>query len=102
MILLLCLRVNLSKSNFTNFRSINIFLEIQNTNEKGLHGKKVTACAAMGIHGFIGPFPFEIDRATATINSAIVMLLFLVAFGDLWERCLSKPFVKISGSSKIW
>ena len=86
-----------------NFCSINIFLEIQKpceVYEKGLHDKKVTACAAMGIQGFIGPFPFEIDRATGTINSdryAAVLGLFWRYLG----KRSAKPFVKKSGSSKI-
>ena len=37
--------------------------------KKGFHSKKITACEAMGVQGIIGPFPFEIAQATATINS---------------------------------
>ena len=73
-----------------NFCSINIFLEIQKpceVYEKGLHDKKVTAWAAMSMHGIIGPFFFEIGGETATINSERY-----VAVLDRFWRSLGETF----------
>ena len=55
--------------------------------EKGLHDKKVTAWAAMSMHGIIGPFFFEIGGETATINSERY-----VAVLDRFWRSLGETF----------
>jgi len=55
--------------------------------EKALHDKKVTAWAAMSMHSIIGPFFFEIDGETATINSKR-----FVAIVDRFWRSLGETF----------
>ena len=97
-VVLLCLGVILSKLNLIIFCSINIYLESQKPYEfyeKGFHGNKVTACEAMGVQGIIGPFLFEIARATATINSdryAADLGRFWRSLGEMFGQafCLNK------------
>ena len=55
--------------------------------KKGFHSKKITACEAMGVQGIIGPFPFEIAQATATINSD----RYAAVLGRFW-RYLGEMF----------